>query len=68
MEMSLRRTHFERLRKEVPETVVTSEIHVALMDLLKRISSHATNIARIILESADEKTTKRLKSSKSTED
>ncbi len=68
MEMSLRRTHFERLRKDIPATMVTSEIHVALMDLLKRVSSHATNIARIILESADEKTTKRLQSSKNIED
>ena len=50
MEMSLRRTHFERLRQHVPETVATSEIHLDLMDMLKRINSHATGIARIILE------------------
>ncbi len=50
MEMSLRRTHFDRLRRDIPETVATSEIHLELMDLLKRISSHATNIARILLE------------------
>jgi len=49
MEMELRRTHFARLQQEIPETVATSEIHVQLMDLLKRISSHATNIARILI-------------------
>lgn len=49
MEMNLRRVHFERLRHDVPETVATSEIHLELMDLLKQISSHATNIARNLL-------------------
>ncbi|MBT8386330.1 MAG: hypothetical protein KJO12_02870, partial [Ignavibacteria bacterium] len=50
MEMDLRRTHFERLRSHIPETVATSEIHLELIELLKRISSHATNIARLLLE------------------
>ncbi|MBT8382072.1 MAG: Na/Pi symporter, partial [Ignavibacteria bacterium] len=50
MEMDLRRTHFERLRSDIPETVATSEIHLELIELLKRISSHATNIARVLLE------------------
>ncbi len=50
MEMDLRRTHFERLRSDIPETVATSEIHLELIELLKRISSHATNIARSLLE------------------
>ena len=50
MEMELRRTHFARLQRDIPETVATSEIHVQLMELLKRISSHATNIARIMIE------------------
>jgi len=58
MEMDLRRTHFDRLRKDIPESVVTSEIHMAVLDYLKRISSHATNIARIILESAGTQTRK----------
>jgi len=53
MEMGLRRTHFERLRQDVPESIVSSEIHMTLMDYLKRMSSHATNIARILLESRD---------------
>ena len=50
MEMDLRRTHFERLRSDIPESVATSEIHLELIELLKRISSHATNIARVLLE------------------
>ena len=50
MEMDLRRTHFERLRSDIPESVATSEIHLELIELLKRISSHATNIARSLLE------------------
>ena len=55
MEMDLRRTHFDRLRDDIPETVATSGIHLELIELLKRISSHATNIARIILEQRKEK-------------
>ena len=55
MEMDLRRTHFERLRSDIPETVATSEIHLELIELLKRISSHATNIARSLLELKSEK-------------
>ncbi|MCB0281935.1 MAG: Na/Pi symporter [Calditrichae bacterium] len=51
MEMDLRHIHYRRLQKDIPETVASSEIHVALIDLLKRISSHATNIARIMMAS-----------------
>ncbi|MEN8209811.1 MAG: PhoU domain-containing protein, partial [Candidatus Fermentibacteria bacterium] len=50
MEMDLRRTHYDRLREDIPETVATSRIHLDLIDSLKRISSHATNIARIFME------------------
>ncbi|MEN8192484.1 MAG: Na/Pi symporter [Bacteroidota bacterium] len=55
MEMDLRRTHFDRLKDDVPETVATSDIHLELIELLKRISSHATNIARTLLELRSEK-------------
>ncbi len=54
MEMSLRRDHFVRLQEAVPESMASSEIHVELMELLKRISSHATNIARIQFEKRGE--------------
>ncbi len=49
-EMGLRRTHFQRLQQDVPETITSSEIHLDLIEALKRISSHATNIARILIE------------------
>ena len=55
MEQELRRTHFDRLLDEVPETVESSQIHLELIELLKRISSHATNIASMQLESHGEK-------------
>jgi phosphate:Na+ symporter len=50
MEMDFMRTHYERLRREVPETVVTSEVHQDLIEQFARITSHATNIARMFLE------------------
>ncbi len=49
MEMDLRRIHYTRLQQDIPETVASSEIHVSLIDFLKRISSHATNVARALL-------------------
>ena len=55
MELELRRTHFDRLRDKVPETIETSQIHLELIDQLKRISSNATNIARIFLETNRER-------------
>jgi phosphate:Na+ symporter len=55
MEMDLRKTHFNRLRSDIPETIATSEIHLELIELLKRISSHATNIARSLLELKSDK-------------
>ena len=55
MELDLRRTHFGRLLSDVPETVATSGIHLELIESLKRISSHATNIARVFLELRSEK-------------
>lgn len=54
MELDLRRTHFDRLRDKVQESIATSGIHLELIDLLKRISSNATNIARIFLETNKE--------------
>lgn len=55
MEMDLRRTHFDRLRDKVPQSIETSGIHLELIELLKRISSNATNIARIFLETKKDK-------------
>lgn len=55
MELDLRRTHFDRLRDKIPESIETSGLHLELIDLLKRISSNATNIARIFLETKKDK-------------
>ena len=63
MELELRRTHFDRLRDKVPETIETSQIHLELIDLLKRISSNATNIARIFLETNRERHKKEISKS-----
>jgi phosphate:Na+ symporter len=50
MEIDFMRSHFQRLRDAVPESVATNEYHQELMEQLVRIISHATNIARILLE------------------
>lgn len=55
MELDLRRTHFDRLKDKVPQAIETSQIHLELIDQLKRISSNATNIARIFLETKRDK-------------
>ncbi len=49
MEKDLRRAHLDRLGKELPETLETSTIHLDALDNLKRINSHATDIAHAIL-------------------
>ena len=50
MEEGYIRTHYERLREDIPETKATSEYHIDLMEQFRRINGHATNIARILLE------------------
>ena len=42
--------HYQRLEKEVHESVMSTGTHLELMAMLRNISSHATNIARIILQ------------------
>lgn len=54
MEIDFMRSHFQRLREAVPESVATNEFHQELMEQLVRIISHATNIARILLENDSE--------------
>jgi phosphate:Na+ symporter len=51
LEMDLMRTHFERLRQAIPESVATAEFHQELLEQLVRIAGHATNIARLLIES-----------------
>ena len=42
--------HYERLKQEDPDTLTSSKTHLELMAMLRIISSHATNIARILLQ------------------
>jgi phosphate:Na+ symporter len=56
MEIEFMRSHFNRLRKAVPESVATSTFHQELMEQFVRMTSHATNIARIVLAGVSEAT------------
>lgn len=42
--------HYERLQQENPDTLMSSKTHLELMAMLRNINSHATNIARILLQ------------------
>ncbi len=42
--------HFERLRNQVNDTISSSKTHLEIMNDLRSISSHATNIAGILLK------------------
>jgi phosphate:Na+ symporter len=44
-----RQAHFERLRGAVQESIESSEIHLELMDCLRRMNSNTDNIARAML-------------------
>ncbi len=46
----LEQLHYLRLREEVPESISTSEYHLELISALRIISSHCTNVARILLQ------------------
>ena len=46
----LEKHHYERLRKEIAESVSSSETHLELIAMFSTITSHATNIARIFIE------------------
>jgi phosphate:Na+ symporter len=48
------KSHYERIRKHIPETLETREYHQELMEQLRRITSHSTRIARIQLSWAEE--------------
>lgn len=49
LEESYRRAHFERVRDEVTDAVASSDIHIAVMDALRKLNSHSTDIARAML-------------------
>jgi phosphate:Na+ symporter len=50
MAMELEKNHYLRLVNAVEKSIKTSEIHLELMTILATIHSHATNVARIVLE------------------
>jgi len=49
MERELRRAHIERLHRGLRESMDTSAIHLDVINDLKRINSHATNIAYVVM-------------------
>ena len=44
-----RRAHFERIHRAVEESLASSEIHLDLMDSLRKVNSYSANIARALL-------------------
>jgi phosphate:Na+ symporter len=51
LEWTYRKTHYSRLSRALPETLETSQIHLELIDYLRRIDSYVESIARNVLES-----------------
>jgi phosphate:Na+ symporter len=49
LERALRQTHIERLHRGLRESIETSSIHLDVLNDFKRINSHATNIAYVVL-------------------
>jgi len=42
--------HYMRLKNEIKESLETSNLHIELINILKMINEHATNIAKLLLE------------------
>ncbi len=55
LESKYRLKHLQRLHQDRQESVRTHEIHMELMDLLKRVNVYAGNIAKTFLGSIQEK-------------
>ena len=49
VERELRQAHINRLHLGARETIETSSIHMDVLNDLKRINSHATNLAYVVL-------------------
>lgn len=49
LEAEYRQRHLERVKKEMPESIATHDLHMELMDLLKRINVHIGEIAKTML-------------------
>ncbi|MEA3316586.1 MAG: Na/Pi cotransporter family protein, partial [Bacteroidota bacterium] len=50
MSIELEKHHFERLKDQVSNTISSSNTHLEVMNDLRSINSHATNIAGILLK------------------
>ena len=55
LEGDLRQHHFERLRDNNQESVASSEIHLNLMDCLRKMNSYSANVARALVQRYGEK-------------
>jgi len=54
LESGYRQAHFERVSGEIKESMATSDVHLALMDALRKMNSHSADIARAILQKMEE--------------
>ncbi len=52
LEWNYRKTHYNRLSRGLSESIESSQIHLELVDLLRRIDSHIESIARTVIEGA----------------
>ncbi len=59
LEGDLRQHHFERLRQNIQESVASSNIHLDLMDCLRKMNSYSANIARALVQRYGESGTKK---------
>ena len=50
LEGDLRLHHFQRLQKNIQESVSTSGIHLDLMDCMRKMNSYSANIARALVQ------------------
>ena len=50
LEQVYRRTHYDRLSRELQASIESSQIHLDLIDYLRRVNSYAESIARTVLE------------------
>ncbi len=50
MSKELEKQHYARILEGMKESIESSETHLEILALLGTIDSHATNIARVVLE------------------
>lgn len=64
MASEFERLHYGRMKEQVQESIESNEIHVELMEMMKIINRHATNIANLLLEDQESPKEKKVKSLK----